>query len=291
MIELNKLFAIVIWYYPTLKNVENINTYLDLVHRLIIIDNSDVDNSSLLSDFDPSKFIYIANNRNIGMAAALNQGCNLALENKAEWVLTMDQDSRFAENNFPDLINSANNYSDFEKVAIFAPVHFDSRNNRQKPIAEDKYSRIKYTMTSGNLLSLDYLQKAGLFMEDLFIDWIDEEICIRICKMQFQIVQINDIFMEHFVGNGSCKRIIFGKTKHFDDYSPVRYYYITRNLFILCKMYPSEARRIKKRWRKLFRKTVLYDNKNKVLKLKYIFIGIMDFIFGKTGSFSRKLHK
>jgi len=99
MIEQNNLFGIVIWYYPTLENMDNINSYIDNVHKLIIIDNSDVDNSALLSGFNNSKILYIANKENRGMAAALNQGCRIGINSGAEWVLTMDQDSSFLLNN------------------------------------------------------------------------------------------------------------------------------------------------------------------------------------------------
>src|SRR5674476_528755 len=129
MIEQNNLFGIVIWYYPTLENMDNINSYIDNVHKLIIIDNSDVDNSALLSGFNNSKILYIANKENRGMAAALNQGCRIGINSGAEWVLTMDQDSSFLENNLSAFIQYVNEYSDFDKVAIFAPIHFDSREN------------------------------------------------------------------------------------------------------------------------------------------------------------------
>jgi glycosyltransferase involved in cell wall biosynthesis len=291
MIETEKLFGIVIWYYPTLENVGKIKSYIDVVQQLIIIDNSDVDNSGLLLDFDRSKIIYIPNFDNNGMATALNQGCKLAIDKGAEWVLTMDQDSCFFENNLPDFIQKSNEYTEIEKVAIFCPVHFDSRNRKQKPVFENQYAVINYTMTSGNLLSLNHLKVIGFFQDDLFIDWVDEDICIRISILQLQIVQINSIFLEHFVGNGSGKINFFGVSKHFDDYAPIRFYYITRNVLRLCKKYPSQANRLKKRWKRLVRKTVMYDNKHKLLKIKFILIGLYDYFTGKTGSIEGKKPK
>lgn len=289
MITQNKLFGIVIWYFPTLENVGNIHSYLGNIQKLIIIDNSDIDNSGLLSEFERTKIIYVANKENKGIAAALNQGCKLALENGADWVLTMDQDSFFQENNVSNFIQLANEYEDFEEVAIFTPVHFDSRNNIQKPNFENKYTQLNYTMTSGNLLSIKALQKVGFFLEELFIDWVDEEICLRICKMKLQIVRINTVFLEHFVGNGTRKINFLGFPKYVDDYNPIRFYYITRNVLIICKLYPSEAKRLKKRWNRIVRKTIFYDNIDKFLKIKYIIHGVLDYKFKLTGSYKRKL--
>jgi len=82
MIKENNLVGIVVWYYPTLENVSNINSYISNMHKLIVIDNSDVDNSSLLSGFENTKIIYIANKKNTGIAAALNQGCKMLLKLK-----------------------------------------------------------------------------------------------------------------------------------------------------------------------------------------------------------------
>lgn len=289
MIKENNLVGIVVWYYPTLENVGNINSYIANVFKLIVIDNSDNDNSNLLTGFDNSKIIYIANKKNTGIAAALNQGCKIGIDNGAEWVLTMDQDSSFLENNLETYINTANKYNNFDKVAIFAAIHFDSRNNNQKPAFEKVYSEITYTMTSGNLLSVKCLQKTGYFLESLFIDWVDEEICLRICKMNLLIVQLNNIFLEHYVGNGSKKINFFGYTKFIDNYSPIRYYYITRNVFIVSKLYPSDAKRLKKRWKRLVRKTVFYDNASKWLKIKYVIRGIFDYFINSTGSYKKNI--
>lgn len=287
MIKENNLVGIVVWFYPTLENVSNINSYISNVLKLIVIDNSDVDNSSLLSGFDNSKIIYIANKKNTGIAAALNQGCKIGLEIGAEWVLTMDQDSSFLENNLVTFISTANKYNNFDKVAIFAAIHFDSRNNNQKPVFEKLYSEITYTMTSGNLLSIKHLQELGYFLESLFIDWVDEEICLRICKMNLLIVQLNNIFLEHYVGNGTKKIIFFGHPKFIDNYSPIRYYYITRNVLTVSKLYPSHAKRLKKRWKRLLRKTVFYDNANKWLKIKYVLRGLFDYLMNSTGSYKK----
>jgi hypothetical protein len=93
--------------------------------------------------------------------------------------------------------------------------------------------------------------------------------------------------MEHFVGNGTGKMRIFGKIKYYDDYAPIRFYYITRNLFILSKMYPLEAYPLKMRWKRLVRKTVKYDIHNKYSKIKYLIQGWLDYKLGITGPYQR----
>jgi hypothetical protein len=48
-------------------------------------------------------------------------------------------------------------------------------------------------------------------------------------------------------------------------------------------MYPSEAHRIKKRWKRQLRKMIKYDNHNKALKIKYVIQGLYDYMIGRTG--------
>lgn len=93
-----KLAACVVLYNPDDTIFENILTYGNYVDKLIVIDNSLKKNNLLidkLNEIFESKLIYINNNDNLGIATALNQACDKAIELKFKWILTMDQDSSF----------------------------------------------------------------------------------------------------------------------------------------------------------------------------------------------------
>lgn len=278
------LVGVVVWYFPDEENIRNIHTYLADLKLLIIVDNSDIDNSMFLTEFDQTKIKYIPNLQNNGIAKALNQGIRIARSNGAEWVLTMDQDSSFANNDLSQYVQVANEFQDIDQVAIFSPTYFDSRADFHNLIATEKYSVIPYTMTSGNLLSVKALLTTGFFNEKLFIDWVDEELCIRIRLNKLKIVRVNRFILNHFVGNGTRKIRFFGVEKSFDDYSPVRYYYISRNVLYVSKLFPSDAKNIMNRWKRLVRKTLMYDNNKKFQKIIYILHGVFDYYRSKTGS-------
>ena len=91
MFELNKTAVIVIWFNPKETDIQNIKTYSSHFQKVFIVDNSDTNNSTFASNI--SNAVYIPNNSNLGIAAALNTGCKKALENGFTWVMTMDQDS------------------------------------------------------------------------------------------------------------------------------------------------------------------------------------------------------
>ena len=288
LITKKNLVGVVVWYLPEKENIINIHSYLSDLELLLIIDNSDCNNSHLLTEFDESKIKYIANLQNKGIARALNQGVKQARENGAEWVLTMDQDSSFVNHDLEQYVQTANEYTDIEQVAIFSPTYFDSRSDFHNHVVSEKYTNIPYTMTSGNILSVKALLKTGYFNEMLFIDWVDEELCIRIRLNKLNIVKINPFILNHFVGNGTRQIKFFGVKKTFDDYAPVRYYYITRNALYVSKLYPTEAKNIRNRWNRLVRKTIMYDNNRKFQKIYFIFWGLIDYLRKKTGSIQHK---
>ena len=76
--------------------LENIKTYSKFVDKVIVVDNSDRDNS--LKDIQDSTISYIKLNGNEGIAKGLNVGIKYAIENGYLYVLTMDQDSSFSNN-------------------------------------------------------------------------------------------------------------------------------------------------------------------------------------------------
>ena len=118
----NKLVLIsgvIVLYYPELNVVDNINSYIDYVDILFVIDNSETANTDfvnlLLSN---PKICYISNNQNLGIAKALNQGAELAIQKNFSWLLTMDQDSRFEDDNAKYFFNCFDKLENLNEIAI-----------------------------------------------------------------------------------------------------------------------------------------------------------------------------
>lgn len=96
--------------------------------KVYIIDNSSNNNSSLIKIIPNA--VYIPNYNNLGIAKALNQGCEAAKQDGFDWVLTMDQDSFFEEtqlNKFISIFNDST-LSD-NSIKSFAPTQLDSGNS------------------------------------------------------------------------------------------------------------------------------------------------------------------
>lgn len=100
---------------------------------------------------------------NLGIATALNIGCEAALNANAKWILTMDQDSKFDRFSLADFITEANQCPTFDKVGIFSPYHYCGETKRKK---RERFQTVLTTMTSGNLLRAEAYRKCGRFRDD-----------------------------------------------------------------------------------------------------------------------------
>lgn len=279
-----KIFGVVVLYYPNESVLENIKSYIRKVATLYIVDNSDVVNSSLiqcLSVFE--NVVYIHNNGNQGIAKALNLGAKLAIEDNATWLLTMDQDSKFENDNLDKLIQCLVKY-DLDLVAIVSPIHV-LENTLIKPRVTQNLSPVEAVMTSGNLLNLRIYKKIGDFVEKLFIDAVDQEYCLRARSFGYKILVCEYSLLQHSLGD--LKEIKLGhKFIRYSNHSALRRYYITRNRLYLLRNYffkfPMFGFRIMKwivfEWLKIF----LFEE-DKIAKSKAILEGIRDFLRGKYG--------
>ena len=92
-----KIDAVVVLYNPVKNVLENIKTYSPVVNKVYVIDNStNVDEELVkLIQKEIKNLEYVSLNGNQGIAKALNVGLKKAIDDKADYCLTMDQDSKF----------------------------------------------------------------------------------------------------------------------------------------------------------------------------------------------------
>jgi rhamnosyltransferase len=284
---MSKVAAVVVWYNPEITVLDNLNTYIDQIDKLFIVDNSDNNNSSLLEKLqDLSITEYIPNKNNIGIAAALNIGANKAIEEGFDYLLTMDQDSEASPSMVPTLIEG---FSIDSKVALVAPVVYHRKGKRILNKAGKSFEQVITNWTSGSLLDLNIFKNTGGFKEELFIDYVDHEFCLRLNKMGFKIIICNKSFLKHNLGRIEEINLIFRKV-YPTNHSAVRLYYRARNRFYVKHTYkkiiPAFFKQDNKDFWKSFLKVVLFE-RNKFGKIKYFLWGYLDYKKNKFGKFER----
>ena len=89
-------FALAVTYHPEGDAVQRLHALARQFERLLIVDNHSGANARAalreLAARQPG-ITLIENSENTGIAAALNQGCRIAVERGAQWLATFDQDS------------------------------------------------------------------------------------------------------------------------------------------------------------------------------------------------------
>ena len=121
MIEKANTYAVVVWYHPTEEQCESVRSYMEAVEQVIIVDNTPADNTALAGSLPKGRYVYLPLRENKGIATALNVGCRKAIEKGAEWILTMDQDSRWEKEQLKRYFELANTYPEREQVGVFSP--------------------------------------------------------------------------------------------------------------------------------------------------------------------------
>ena len=73
--------GVVVLFHPKSTVINNIQTYLDDLDLLYVVDNSENELTTYFSNYfeQTNKIKYIKNNENIGLASALNIGVNKAI--------------------------------------------------------------------------------------------------------------------------------------------------------------------------------------------------------------------
>ena len=277
-----KFAGVVVLYNPSNDDLNNINSYIDYLDKLYVVDNSD--NSVKLS-FDNKKIEYISYNENLGVSKALNIGAEKATNDGFEWLLTMDQDTVLNESIFKS-VSKVIKEEKVDDIGIITPWH-NTKLDTDKP--KDNVDYPLDVMTSGNFVNLKVLNELGRYDERFFIDGIDIEICLRLKKNGYKVMRLNYVQIEHNLGNIEYHKL-FGKKFMCTNHNYIRNYYMARNYRYIKHDYydiaPDFCNTLVKFKGIIFK--IVFFEKDKYRKIRNIFRGIFDYKHGVTGKYRFK---
>jgi len=279
--------GVVVLYNPEDAILDNVNSYIDEIDLLYVVDNSDIKSAALVELLRENvKIVYVDNQGNQGIAHALNVGCNKAIEDGYEWILTMDQDSMATLGMLKEMFDFFSLSNDMDRISIIAPFHanpFCSESAVRQP-----YSEVLTTMTSGNLLNLSSYKEIGSFNEELFIDYVDNDYCLRSKLKGYSVMQVNNAILKHNLGDLKQHKVLW-KRFYSTSHSPIRRYYAFRNRIYIVKTYKNNFSKYCKFEQSRFvvdMVIVLLYEKEKFQKIKMMFLGIVDGLKNKYGKFN-----
>lgn len=265
----------IVTFNPDIERLsENIEKILPQVMILFIVDNASQNFEDIYRRYGKNDKIFIlSNSENYGIARALNQIINLCEGNKIEWVITLDQDSVVPCN----IIEEFSKYIALPNIALITPNIVDR--NYKDSVNYSKNSEIEYIekcITSASLTNVPICKELGYFDENMFIDLVDFEYCIRVIKEEYKILKVPRVKLLHQLGNLKIYSFL-GIKIYSTNHSPLRNYYFARNSIYFLRKHSD---RVSKNHiylgllKKILKNTVFeYQKFN---KLKAVISGIID---------------
>ncbi len=288
-----KIAAVVFLYNPGEITIANIESYAGSISKVYVFDNTEEGAKLKNSLLKLPVIEYYHDGKNEGLSKRLNEAAHLAIKDGFDWLLTMDQDSSFYNNSFTTYLNCFSKFENKDNVAMFGTT------NDRDIISSSEECQVKEVndlMTSGTLLNLCLFKKIGNFDEALFIDSVDHDYSIRTILAGYPILRFTNIFLSHELGkevyNSSIKTLFILKKKK-EIHSPVRCYYMFRNMLYLTKKFEKEnihqVKQLKKDVISRIKKALLYG-RNSLAIFNYLNRAYKDYknmqmgkISGETG--------
>lgn len=285
----------IILYNPNIGEIiKNMQSYIFGIDKLIVVNNSDNIDDELelaLNNTFKNKIIYINNYQNLGIATALNIACDRAIELEYDWMLTMDQDSKFI--NFSDYVECLSCLYNRDDLAIIGANTQWTPEVSSPENTNYNYEEKFLLITSANFLNLKLFNTIGRFEDKLFIDMVDHDYCMKAHLLNFKIYYFKNIMVQHSLGNLFQRKNIFTKKiRKKIEHDPQRVYYITRNFLYTWKKYSNQFPKefnLLKTLNILFiheiTKILIYEDQ-KFKKIYAKFLGLFHFLIGKYGKYT-----
>lgn len=282
--EAVRVAAVVVLYRPGPEVIDNIRSWLGQVERAFIVDNTEGDNLALVAPLlEEGRADYLPNRANLGVAKGLNIGAGHAIAAGYRYLLTMDQDSEAVPGMVSELLTG------FEQEGVQAGmvVPFLLTCPGQSAPSVPGFRSLLTAMTSGSLLDLAAYRAAGPYRDDFFIDFIDNEYCLRLVSSGYSVVQASRAVLRHTVGQ-RVNFVVSGQRLGVTTHPPVRKYYKTRNRCVVWDLYGTDFPAYC--WRDRFRfilelVRLIALEPDKISKIRMVFKGWMDYRRGVMGVF------
>lgn len=278
--------ACVILYHPKKEDIDNLYTYCNKVKKLYIYDNTEGNsNEELFVEITNATYYWDGENK--GLSDRLNAACQKAIEDKFEYLLTMDQDSSFLEENIDCYFENILNFPNKNSAALFNLEY----EKEFQPVKKNQISIKKkdHLITSASVMNLNLYHIIGGFDENLFIDGVDIDYCYSAKAKGFDNIQFTNNYFKHSLGEPVKRGTIYtlflfkkNKTIH----SPLRIYYMYRNMLYLENKYknslPEVINELVKNYKHHIKKSIKYSE-NIFEANRFKKRAIIDFKNGRMG--------
>lgn len=229
-----KIIVGIVLYNPEIERLkENIKAIEPQTNMMVFVNNGS-SNISEVRQYLPEHAALIDNQKNMGIATALNQILTYAANHNFNWALTLDQDSVVSSNIIETYHSIIQSHCRLGMVCCEIRDRNATLQREQLTNKNDHY--VNMCITSASMLNVEAWQQIGGFDDSMFIDSVDFDICINLRNHGWKILKTYKTYVLHEVGHSKVIKI-FGKEYLSLNHSPFRYYYIVRNQVYLGRKY------------------------------------------------------
>ncbi len=256
--------AVIVLYNPDVELFAQVlNSLIDQVDKIYIVDNSSCDNRRAIIANTDIEYIPLYENR--GIAAAQNIGIEMALARGCRYILLADQDSIAEPHLVAELRRRHRILSRIYDVAAIGPMPINRHN--EKPYIGPHHERLLRSfchegysfyeahsiIASFSFISAKAFEVVGTKNEMLFIDFVDQEWCWRARSRGLRVFVAPDLRFSHEQGR---YRRWLGLGLNIS--TPARLYFQIRNLLWLSRSNLAPRRWKVRNLRKLCYKIIGY---------------------------------
>ena len=249
-----------------------------------VVDNGSSSGAEVLAACERAGADVVRLGRNAGVSGALSALVDMVTDE--EWLLTFDQDSAVTDD-FVTRLTSSPAVAD-PRVAVVGPMVRDERSGvlLQGDAAATAVYDVLGVITSGSLCRTRALHQVGV-RSDLFIDYVDWDLCLRLRAAGWRVVVEPSAVMLHSIGAARTHRVAGGLKVRASHHSADRQYYRYRNFLLLAR---AGTLRAEPRWALRHAAALTWGplkiailERDRGAKLRAIATGVRDGLRGRGG--------
>lgn len=224
--------AVVTTFNPAAAIVRNLRQIASQVTRVIVVDDSGQGYATaMIESAGLANLVLLVNEKNLGIAAALNRGVAEAAARGCRWVITLDDDTLVSDRYVQDVFDFVDQHPHIRAGVVACRRHHEGSATAGGQGENMPFREKRNLITSGCVFEIATHEAIGGFDEHMFIDLVDFDFCIRLRKSGWQVIELARIGMMHTVGASRTAKLL-GCVLTVYNHSPFRLYYQARNAIL-----------------------------------------------------------